>query len=180
MKTYTLHVPADASPGDAGALDRAVLIRDGFSWGAFFFSFLWFFAHRLWLAGLMVLAAAAALGGVLQLLRTGPAATFWALFLFAVLVGLEAGSLRRWTLGRRGRPAVDVVSGRDREEAESKAFGRWLDEAGYPARAVSQAVPQGLAQAPASAPRPATMPAAPAYRAPEPVIGLFPEAERPR
>ena len=34
-----------------------MLVRDGFSWGAFFFTFLWFFAHRLWLAGLVVLAA---------------------------------------------------------------------------------------------------------------------------
>ncbi|HEX8167924.1 MAG TPA: DUF2628 domain-containing protein [Beijerinckiaceae bacterium] len=167
MKTYTLHVPADAPPGDAGALDRAVLVRDGFSWGAFVFSFLWFFAHRLWLAGLAVLIAAVGLGAVLQLLRVGPAATFWAEFLLAVLVGLEAGSLRRWTLRRRGRPAVDVVAARDREEAETKAFGRWLGEA------------------PPAAPgwRPtltAAAATAPAYRAPEPVIGLFPEAERPR
>jgi hypothetical protein len=168
MKTYTLHVPADASPGDAGALDRAVLVRDGFSWGAFFFSFLWFFAHRLWLAGLIVLAAAAGLGIALQLLRVGSAATFWAVVLLAILVGLEAGSLRRWTLGRRGRPAVDVVAAKDREEAETKAFGRWLGEAG------------GSAQAAISAPRPVSPAPAPPYRAPEPVIGLFPEAERPR
>jgi hypothetical protein len=162
MKTYTLHVPAEAQPGDADALDRAVLVRDGFSWGAFFFSFLWFFAHRLWLAGLLVLIAAALLLAGLQLLRVGQGATFWAEFLLAVLVGLEAGSLRRWTLGRRGRPAVDVVAAQDREEAETKAFGRWLGEA------------------PSAGAAPAWRPPPPpaSYRAPEPVIGLFPEAER--
>ena len=164
MKTYTLHVPAEAPPGDAGALDRAVLVRDGFSWGAFFFSFLWFFAHRLWLAGLMVLAAVAALAVALQLLRVGPEATFWAFFLLAVLVGLEAGSLRRWTLERRGRPAVDVVAARGRDEAEAQAFARWLHGETAPAGA---AAPAWRAAA------------APAYRS-EPVIGLFPEAERPR
>ena len=34
MKTYTLHVAADAAPGDAGTLERAVLVKDGFSWAA--------------------------------------------------------------------------------------------------------------------------------------------------
>src|SRR5918911_4931947 len=162
MKTYTLHVPAEAHPGDAGALDRAVLVRDGFSWGAFFFSFLWFFAHRLWLAGLIVLVAAVGLGAALQVLRVGQGATFWAEFLLAVLVGLEAGSLRRWTLERRGRPAVDVVAAQDREEAETKAFARWLGEAPS----------AGAAASGAAAPAWRAAPPAASYRAPEPVIGL--------
>ena len=143
MKTYTLHVAADAAPGDAVTLDRAVLVKDGFSWG--------------------VLIAAAALGVALQLLRVGAGAGVSAAFLFAVLVGLEANSLRRWTLARSGRPAIDVVTAGDREEAETKAFARWLGEA-----------PSGPA-APAWRAAAQT-----AYRAPEPVIGLFPEAERTR
>jgi predicted lipid-binding transport protein (Tim44 family) len=165
MKTYTLHLAADASPHDAAALDRAVLVKDGFSWGAFFFSFLWFFAHRLWLAGLIVLVAIGALAALLQGLRIGSDGSFWAILLLAFLVGLEASSLRRWTLARSGRPAVGVVAAKDLEEAETKAFARWLDEA------------------PASAPAAAWRagPAAPAaYRRPDPVIGLFPEAERTR
>src|SRR4051794_32756279 len=78
MKTYTLHVAADAAPGDPGTLERAVLVKDGFSWGAFVFSFFWFFAHRLWIAGLIVLLAPAALGAALQVLRVGPGASVWA------------------------------------------------------------------------------------------------------
>ena len=57
MQTYTFHLPRDARPGDADALERADLVKDGFSWGAFFFTVLWFFWHRLWLAGLAVLVA---------------------------------------------------------------------------------------------------------------------------
>jgi hypothetical protein len=178
MKTYTLHIPAEAPPGDAGALDRAVLVRDGFSWAAFFFSFLWFFAHRLWLAGFLVLIAAALLLAALQVLRVGPGATFWAMFLLQVLTGLEASSLRRWTLQRRGHPAVAVVSGRDREEAETKAFGHWLGEAASAGAAAPARRP--APPAPAAPALVAPAPVAPAYRAPEPVIGLFPEAERPR
>lgn len=169
MKTYTLHLAADAAPGDPAALERAVLVKDGFSWGAFLFSFLWFFLHRLWLAGLIVLVAVFTLGALAQGLRLGGAATFWAEFLLAVLVGLEANSLRRWTLARRRRPAVDVVTANDREEAETKAFARWLGPA--------QAAP-GAAAARSAAAVPAV--AAPPFRRPEPVIGLFPEAERGR
>jgi hypothetical protein len=40
MNTFTLHLPADAAPGDAEALDDAELVKDGFSWGAFVFTFL--------------------------------------------------------------------------------------------------------------------------------------------
>jgi hypothetical protein len=168
MKTYTLHIPADAAPGDPRALERAILVKDGFSWGAFIFSFLWFFAHRLWLAGLMVLVAAAALGALLQWLRVGPAATFLAAFLLALLIGLEANSLRRWTLARRRRPAIDAVGARDLEEAETKSFARWLGER-------SGAGHSGLA-----AQRPQALPATSLHGRGEAVIGLFPEAERAR
>ena len=127
MAAYTLHLDRDALPGDPGALDRAVVLKDGFSWGAFFFTALWFFAHRLWLAGLLVLAAIAAVvvGGPLA--GAGFGAVWLALVLLGVLVGLEASSLRRWTLARQGRPAVDVLSAGTREEAEARSFARWLD-----------------------------------------------------
>jgi hypothetical protein len=164
MKTYTLHLPAEARPGDPGALDSAVLVRDGFSWGAFIFSFLWFFAHRLWIAGVGVLVAAVALGALLQGLRVGPGATFLAELLLALLVGFEANALRRWTVARR-RPEVDVVAARDLEEAEAKSFARWLD---------------GRRSADAALARVQAGPGAFRRSAAEPVIGLFPEAERTR
>ena len=163
MTTYTLHVPRDARPGDPAPLDKAELVKDAFSWGAFFFTFLWFFAHRLWLAGLAVLLALIAFNVGLRLLDVHPAANFAAELLFAVMIGLEANSLRRWTLARRGRPAVDVVSASDRDEAEAKAFARWLERVAAPA--------------PSRNPVPAP---ALSTRRPEPVIGLFPDAERYR
>ena len=164
MKTYTLHVPPEARPGDPGPLDRAVLVRDGFSWGAFIFSFLWFFAHRLWIAGLGVLVAALALAALLQALRVGSGATFLAELLLALLVGLEANALRRWTVARR-RPEVDVVAAQDLEEAETKGFTRWLD---------------GGRSAEAAPGRPQAGAAALRRGVAESVIGLFPEAERAR
>jgi Protein of unknown function (DUF2628) len=161
-RTYTLHVPAGAEPGDAEALEDAELVRDGFSWGAFLFTFLWFFWNRLWLAGIGVLIAIIGLPVALQALHVDPGAAVLAEVLLSLLIGLEANSLRRWTLRRR-KPAVDVVTASDLEEAEAKAFSRWLENAGDKPR------PRVSASFPASA-----------YRRPEPVIGLFPETERPR
>jgi hypothetical protein len=161
MKTYTLHVPAEAMPGDPAPLEEAELVRDGFSWAAFVFTFLWFFWNRLWLAGLGVLVLVIGLPLALQALEVGGGAAFLAQLLLQVLIGLEASSLRRWTLRRR-KPAVDVITAADLEEAEAKSFARWLETARARPGIGATAVPM--------------MP----LRAPDPVVGLFPSPERTR
>ncbi|MGO4570757.1 DUF2628 domain-containing protein [Microvirga sp. 2TAF3] len=168
MTTYTLHLPRDARPGDPAALDEAEIVKDGFSWGAFFFTVLWFFFHRLWLAGLIVLVALAAFNAGLNLIGVNPFAGFVAEVLLSVLIGLEANSLRRWTYERRGRPLADVVIASSKDEAEAKAFARWLQRPAPSRIPVSSPVSSPLS----SAIRPS--------RGVEPVIGLFPDAERPR
>ena len=160
-RAYTLHVPAGAGAGDPDALEDAELVDDGFSWGAFVFTFLWFFLNRLWLAGLAVMVAVIGSVVALQALWVPGGAAFLAYALLAFLIGLEANNLRRWTLRRR-KPAVDVVTASDLDEAEAKAFSRWLAAPGRSGAAVSP-----------------VRSAAASYRA-EPVIGLFPDAERYR
>jgi len=164
MTTFTLHLPRDARPGDPAALEKAEIVKDAFSWGAFFFTFLWFFFPRLWLAGFGVLAALIAFNAMLNALDVHPAASFAAQILLMTLIGLEANSLRRWTLARHGRPAVDVVSASDRDEAETRAFARWLERRAAPPPARHSA--------------PIPSPSIPGRS--EPVIGLFPDAERYR
>ncbi|MEZ0168849.1 DUF2628 domain-containing protein [Microvirga sp. TS319] len=164
MTTYTLYLPGDARPGDPAALEEAELVKDAFSWGAFFFTFLWFFFHRLWLAGLAVLVLILAFGGLLELLNVHPAAGTVATLLLQVLIGLEANSLKRWTLSRRGFRLADVVTAADRDEADAKACARWLAQRPAP-------IPTRNA---APGPVPSTL------KRPDPVIGLFPDAERPR
>jgi hypothetical protein len=167
MTTYTLHLPSGAQPGQPSGLDGALLVKDGFSWGAFLFTFLWFFAHRLWLAGLAVLVGLAVLSVALVLLQVHGAMAGAVMVLAMILVGLEAGTLRRWTYGRRGSPALDVVTAETLDEAEAKAFARWLQRSDP---APSPPVPS-----------PAPVPSFPqAGRRPETVIGMFPDAERPR
>jgi len=160
MATFTLHVPHNARPGDPAALEHSEIVKDAFSWGAFAFTALWFFFHRLWIAGLLVLIAVVALNGALSLLDVQPVAAFVAAVLLSWLIGLEANSLWRWTLARNGLQIADVVSASDRDEAEAKAFARWL----------SRTAPVQRPAAPSSPLRPRPTG--------EPVLGLFPDAER--
>ncbi|GJE68539.1 DUF2628 domain-containing protein [Methylorubrum podarium] len=159
MRTYTLHVPEGALRGDPRALERAHLVRDGFSWGAFAFTVLWFLRHRLWLAALLVLVGLVGLALAGRALGLPPFAALVVTGLASLLVGMEASSLRRWTYGRRGKPARDAVLAGSQEEAELKVAARWLD-----AESVPSVIPTG-----------ATRPAH--RRGDDAVIGLFPASE---
>lgn len=129
MRTYTVHLPRDAKPGDARGFERAILVRDGFNWAAFFFSVLWMLWHRLWLAALATLLVLVGASAALEALAISEGAAALASVLLAVLIGLEGSSLRRWTYARRGSPVVDVVSAPDYESADALACSRFVARA---------------------------------------------------
>lgn len=124
MSVYTFHVSQKLPTQEA--LTQAVLVRDGFSWGAFFFSFLWFFWHRLWLAGFLVLLFVGTSQAIINTLPLNPLAASFAQLAIMVLIGLEASSLRRWTLQRRKFELKDIVQGDSVEEAELKSLSRFF------------------------------------------------------
>jgi hypothetical protein len=159
MKVYTVHLPDSARPGEAAGLDRAILVRDGFHWLAAAVPLLWLLANRVWLGFLAVLAVTVAIGVLAATTGIGPGPVLALQLCVALCVGVCAADLKGWSLRRRGLPAVDVVSGRDAEEAERRFFDRWLDAGAAPSRA--------------SPPRP-TVTAMPT--SPPQVLGLFPEA----
>jgi hypothetical protein len=103
-----------------------VFVRDGFSWSAALFAPLWMLAHRLWLPLLGYVVAAA----LIELVReSGVVASGWttiAAIALNLLVGFEADTLRRWSLGRRGWAMLGSVSGRNREDCERRFFDMWL------------------------------------------------------
>src|SRR5262245_39028934 len=164
MPVYTVHEPPWRD-GRAGAPEsdpaRMAFVRDGFTFWAFLLGPLWMLWHRLWLVliGYLVLA-----GGLQFALArfgaTGTATTLVAL-LIAILVGLEAASLRRWTLNRRRWNEVGVVVADDVNMAERRFFDAWVRGA------------RGAASAPSS---PAPPPRTPSTgrAAANDVIGLFP------
>jgi hypothetical protein len=117
MKLYTAHRHPEASP------DQTLFIKDGFSWLAFLFPFVWLLVKRLWLGlALYVLAVAAIAAAVNAAGLTGVPVI--ALFLgLHILLGFEANDLHRRALLRRGFTEDGPVMGQDIEQAEMKYFG---------------------------------------------------------
>jgi hypothetical protein len=129
MPVYTVHEP----PRPEGERDddtiaqgaRIVFVRDGFHFWAFLLAPLWMLRHRMWLELIAWLLLLAGITFALQGLGIGEAAGFVVALLLALLVGMEASSLRRWKLSRRGFANLGVVVGEDLEQAERRFFDGW-------------------------------------------------------
>ncbi|MCB4825163.1 DUF2628 domain-containing protein [Roseicella aerolata] len=130
MRIWTVHLPrgAESPAREPNATARPpVLVREGFSWWAFFLALPWLLVHRLWLE------AAAYLGLVLLLAALVPeAAALPAALALQFLLGAHAQDLRRAALARRGRPAAHVVAAPD----EDMALARLIEARPDLARAV--------------------------------------------
>jgi hypothetical protein len=163
MSVYTVHEPPLRAAQAAANPERFIFVRDGFYFWAFVFSVLWMLWHRMWLVLVIYIAVAVGIETVLRYAGVpGPVPGIVAVLL-SLLVGLEAGTLRRFTLARRGWKNVGIISAHDLEDAERRFFGGWV-------RAASGERKVGTAASPNS-------PAAPPPRLAQPpeVIGLFPE-----
>ena len=101
MPVYTVHAPSVDETDVRGTTDRFVFVRDGFSFWAFVFGPVWLLYRRLWLAFAGYLVLSIMVEVVLTLLRAGAGTRFAVMAVIAVLIGLEAASLQRWTLSRR-------------------------------------------------------------------------------
>jgi hypothetical protein len=166
MAVYTVHQPPLRNGETAPDPDRFVLVRDGFYVWAFLLGPLWLAWRRLWLVLVLYLVAMAGIAVGLRYAGAGSGAQALVFFAIALLSGLEAATLQRWTLTRRGWKQAGVVVGDDLESAERRFFADWIDR-GQPTPQSSTAKPQ-----------PAT-PRIPKASSSE-VIGLFPEADKPR
>ena len=106
--------------------ERFVFVRDGFYFWAFLLTPVWMLWHRLWLVLLIYLSWSRRRSTACCILpASAPAASLLVELLISLLVGLEAGTLRRFTLARRGWQNVGVVSGDDLEDAERRFFDAW-------------------------------------------------------
>ncbi len=107
---------------------RFVFLRDRFSWGAFLLGPFWMIWRRLWLVLIIYIVAVGLLFYGLQRLGTPQSAQFVVSILVALLVGMEAPGLRRWTLLRRHWRERGVVVADDLEMAERRFFDTWSRE----------------------------------------------------
>jgi hypothetical protein len=163
MSVYTVHEPPRAADALRNA-ERLSFVRDGFYVWGFLLAPLWMLWHRMWLVLVGYLVTVAALDAATMALGGSTAAVAFVGLLVALLVGLEASTLRRLTLNFRGWKNVGVVSGDDLEDAERRFFEAWLSAPASP-----PPLPAAAGSAPPALPR----------RSPE-VIGLFPEPGGPR
>jgi hypothetical protein len=116
MKLYTAHRPPHAPR------DQAYFIKDGFSWLAFLFPFVWLLVKRLWLAFAFYLLAVAAIAAGAGAVGLTGAPVFALLLGLHLLIGFEANNLHRRALLRRGFTAEGPLLGDDMEQAEIRYY----------------------------------------------------------
>ena len=162
MAVYSVLEPPPRFGGRDGGAERFVFVRDGFSWAAFLFGALWMLWRRLWLVFLGYLVLMGALEVMFRLLGASLGTRAMIGFLIALLIGLEAGSLRRWIMIRRGWRDHGIVVGNDLEGAERRFFSGWT---------ATMDVAKGAAATSAPASSVQRVPASPSAG----VVGLFPQ-----
>ena len=166
MSVYTVHEPPLRPSEAAPNPERFVFVRDGFYFWAFLFSVLWMLWHRMWLILLVYVAVVVGVESALRYAGASRPLLAFVGLLIALLVGIEAATLRRIKLARRGWKNVGVVSGDNVEEAERRFFDAWVRRAA------------GTSSGPTAAPPgPPPPPSSPIPRTPTAtdVVGLFPE-----
>ena len=157
MTTFTVHEPLPRKSEDVAPPERFAFVRDGFYFWALVLGPVWMLYHRLWLVFVMYMVGIAGLQAGLWALGASALVKFTVSLLIALLVGFEAGSLRRWSLRRwinRG-----IVVAYNREAAEHRFFDRWN------------------VQEPASALREPPPPPAHVPTSDHDIIGLFPQPQ---
>lgn len=113
------HFTALLAPGRA-----PVLVREGWSWGAFLFGPFWLLAHRAWVPGAAAFVLFALACGVRG--AAGPL-----LGVLAVAAGVFGRDLLRWSLERRGYHLAHVIAARNVEAALARLLAARPDLAAF-------------------------------------------------
>jgi hypothetical protein len=120
MKVFTVYTRRHGLDPDRDI----VFVKEGFCWPAFFFSVLWALWCRLWLVALGFFAAEAVANAVMAWVHADLRSQLAVSVGLAVIVGLVANDLHRWTLERRGFILHDIITGGDGDAAERRFFDR--------------------------------------------------------
>jgi hypothetical protein len=166
MPVFTVHEPPRRAADAVSDPERIVFVREGFSFWALLFTVLWMARYRMWLVLVLYLVIAGIVETALHLAGVGVTGIALAGFAIALLVGLEAATLRRFALRRRGFRDIGIVSGADLEDAERRFFDSWVGAA-----AAQRAAPPAASGRPSAS----SVPPVPPSHPPD-IVGLFPEA----
>jgi hypothetical protein len=171
MAVYTVHEPSPKHDQLSPEPERFVFVRDGFSFWAFLFGPLWMLRHRMWLVFAGFVAVVVGLEFALRQLGLSADVGVLVALLLALLIGFEAGTLRRFTLARRKWTNIGVIVGDDLEAAERRFFDAWTRN-DFRAPGRGDAYPRSTAAS--------NMAALHRQAAEADVVGLFPHAGAPR
>jgi hypothetical protein len=108
MRVWTVQV----RPPAGQRAPKAVLVRDGFSWGALLVPTIWFLSNGLIALALLHVAVVLAIGAALP-----PAAAPFLVVGLQLFIGFEGRALQSWWLGLRGFTPAAVLVARDEEAA---------------------------------------------------------------
>jgi Protein of unknown function (DUF2628) len=170
MSIYAVYEPPLKGREVAPDPARFAFVRDGFSFWAFLLAPLWMLRHRLWLAFVGYIIVAILLSVALRGIGASATATTVVTLLLSLLIGVEASTLRRFGLSRRGWRNVGIVVGDDLESAEWRFFDAWVNKS-WADKSPSNVEPRPSSPA-------GGVPIA--RRASTEVIGLFPQPGAPR
>jgi hypothetical protein len=160
MAIYTVHLPPDATTADTVA-EKAVFIKEGFSFFGFAFTGLWLLAQRLWLMTLIYVAVLGLVLAAFAFLDLPRPAFGVITLLMGLLVGLEGHEWQRRKYARLGWIHAGTVSGPSLDECERRFFKDWTMSHNAARGAAPPLAAMSMTGAPAPAPR---------------VLGVFPSA----
>jgi hypothetical protein len=123
MRYYTIHAPRRPWASLEASVEEARAVKDGFSWPAFVFSFVWALWHRLWLVAAAIFVAEFAVGMLVGLIGFGGFVNTVVSLGMALVVGWLANDLLRDHLERRGLTDLGVVMAGSGEDAIERYFG---------------------------------------------------------
>ena len=131
MRVYTVHF----RPGSLAPDRDTTLVKEGFCWPAFLFTFFWALWHRLWLVAALIVAVEIVIEVVLLLAGADEITRLACLLGFRIFIAYGANDWRRAKLTKRGYREAGVVAAPDEDAAVRRFFDLNPDvlDAGRPA-----------------------------------------------
>jgi len=120
MRLYSVFLRDHGRAND----ENLLLVKEGFSWPAFVFTFVWALWSRMWWPAIVIFSVIVLSGwGAIQLGLGETIETVISVSL-GVGLGLVGNDIRRWSLERQGYQEVALVTGKNTEDA----MRRFLDD----------------------------------------------------
>lgn len=122
MKIYSVHYRQESGASLTGLANDAVLVKEGFSWPAFFVPFLWLIYKQMWIVFAIYMALELALAGIAELAGLPEALPMIGSLTLQAIMGFEGNNFYRWSLERRRYKQRAVVAGGNITQAEHRFF----------------------------------------------------------